>query len=113
METLTRDQLKYMIDRDEKLYLINVLAPGEFEKLHIPGSYNIPVADKNFIQKVEQRVNDKDAKVVVYCSNFNCTASPNAAKQLDKSGFSHVADFEGGMQDWQEAGYPVESGAMH
>ena len=113
METLTRDQLKNMMDRNEKMYLINVLAPGEFEKMHIPGSYNIPVADDNFVQRVQQRVNDKDAKVIVYCANFDCPASPNAAKQLDKSGFTHVADFEGGIQDWQEAGYPIEGGAAH
>lgn len=110
METLRREDLKNMLDHRESLYLVNVLGRGEFEKAHIPGSYNIPMADKNFIQKVEQRVGDKDAKVIVYCASFDCTASPRAAEQLDSAGFTHVADFEGGIQDWQEAGYPVETG---
>ena len=110
METMKREEVKSMIDHNEAYYLINVLAPEQFNKAHIPGSYNIPVADEHFIQNVKQRIADKDAKVIVYCANFNCNASPNAAKQLDDAGFNDVVDFAGGVQDWVEAGYPLQSG---
>jgi rhodanese-related sulfurtransferase len=113
METIKREQLKSLLDRNESVYLINVLGSGEFERAHIPGSFNIPVADKDFIRKVEQRVGDRDAKVIVYCASFDCTASPKAAKKLDDSGFTHVVDFEGGVQDWREAGYPLEGAMAH
>lgn len=110
METVKREDLKSMLDHNDAYYLINVLAPEEFYEAHIPGSYNIPVADKHFIQKVEQRVADKDAKVIVYCANFDCAASPKAAKQLAGAGFTHVVDYDGGVQDWEEAGFPLQSG---
>jgi rhodanese-related sulfurtransferase len=110
METVKREELKGMLDRNDAYYLINVLAPGEFEKAHIPGSYNIPVADRNFIEKAERRIGDKDAKIIVYCADFACSASPNAVKRLADAGFTHVVNFEGGVQDWREAGYPLQSG---
>ena len=109
METMQRDTLKKnMLDRNENVHLINVLGPGEFEKAHIPGSYNIPVSDKNFLQQVENAVGEKDAKIIVYCANFDCTACPDAAKKLEKTGYTHITDYEGGIKDWIEAGYPVE-----
>jgi len=108
MQTLKRDKLKQMLDAGESLFLIDVLSHEQFEKTHIPGSHNIPLADKDFVREVEQVVGDKGPKIVVYCSSFQCTASPKAAKKLDQAGFRQVLDFAGGIQDWQNAGYPVE-----
>jgi len=110
METMQRNELKNLLERHNDIHLINVLGPGEFEKAHIPGSYNIPVSDKNFLQEVEKNVSNKNAAIIVYCANFDCTASPDAAKKLENAGYTHVVDFEGGIKDWIEAGYPVETG---
>jgi len=49
MQTLKRDELKQMLDAGESLFLINVLSHEQFEETHIPGSYNIPLADKDFV----------------------------------------------------------------
>jgi len=38
-----------MLDAGESLFLINVLSHEQFEETHIPGSYNIPLADKDFV----------------------------------------------------------------
>lgn len=108
MHTLNRDNLKKLLDNQEPLYLVNVLGNREFSQAHIPGSQNVPVADKNFVQEVEQLTGDRDARIVVYCASFSCTASPNAASKLDHAGFTRVYDYEGGVKDWQDAGYPLE-----
>jgi rhodanese-related sulfurtransferase len=84
METLQRDTLKNMLDHNENVRLINVLGPRDFEQAHIPGSY-IPVSDKNFIQEVQKAVGGKDTNIIVYCANFDCTASPDAAKNWKMS----------------------------
>lgn len=110
MKTMQRDELKNLLDRHKDIHLINVLGPKEYKKAHIPGSYNIPVSDKNFLQEVEKNIDDKDAAIIVYCANSDCTASPDAAKKLENAGYTRVVDFEGGIKDWIEAGYPVESG---
>ena len=110
MMTLTRDELKQMLDEGEDFHLINVLGRDGFREAHIPGSRNVPLADEKFPSKVEELVGGTDEKIVVYCASFDCTASPKAAKALEQAGFTRVWDYEGGIKDWHEAGYPVEQG---
>ncbi|MBB3189655.1 rhodanese-like domain-containing protein [Halomonas cerina] len=103
MQPITRDELKTMNEAEhEDFVLINVLAPEAFNKEHIRTSINIPVKDENFVEKVEGVVGCKYRKVVVYCANFDCDASPKAAKRLEEAGFTQVYDYEGGTKDWFE-----------
>jgi len=113
MNTITATQLKRMIDGNETFELINVLPEDDFRNEHIPGSINLPVADKDFARKVEELpavAGDMGHKIVVYCANPQCTASPTAAQTLELAGFTNVQRFEGGMRDWKAAGNPVETG---
>ena len=50
---------------------------------------------------------DKNAQVVMYCSNYQCTSSDYAARRLCKKGFSNVCEYEAGMADWYQHGHPV------
>lgn len=108
MKTLQRDELKHMLDSGEYVQLINVLNNEQFREAHIPGSVNLPQAEKDFVDQVEELVEDKDDEVVVYCASFDCAASPTAAKKLEDAGFTHVFDYEGGLKDWREGGLPIE-----
>lgn len=112
MNKLTREELKDKLDNKEDFLLVNVLSEESFESLHIPGSKNVDVHKDDFLEKMEELTEgDKDKEVVVYCSSFSCQASPSAARKLTEAGYNDVADFEGGLADWKEAGYPLE-GAM-
>lgn len=111
MQTITTEQLRQWRARREDFLLINVLAADAFQKQHIPGSINIPADDDQFTRKVHQKLGSKDRKVVVYCTSKECTASPRAAKKLDKDGFSNVYDYEVGMTGWAAANLPVERAA--
>jgi nucleoside-diphosphate-sugar epimerase/rhodanese-related sulfurtransferase len=113
MNTITATQLKRMIDGDEQFELINVLSEKDFQKEHIPGSSNVPVDRKDLATAVEDRVSgDKDHKIVVYCASPQCDASSKAAQALERAGFTNVQRYEGGMQEWKNAGHPIESGAV-
>jgi rhodanese-related sulfurtransferase len=115
MNTITATQLKRMIDGDESFELINVLSEQDFLKEHIPGSINMPVANKNFASQLEELPaigGDMNHNIVVYCANTQCTASSTAAQTLERAGFTNVQRFEGGMEEWKAAGYPVESGRV-
>ena len=79
MQTLQRDTLKKMIDAHESFYLINVLNHDSFRRAHIPGSVDVPGAEEDFARQVEELVEDRDAKPVVYCSSLGCSASTKAA----------------------------------
>ncbi|WP_148253709.1 rhodanese-like domain-containing protein [Aidingimonas lacisalsi] len=103
MKAITRDDLKTMNETEhEDFVLLNVLPRDAFNKEHIRTSVNVPAGDPDFAEKVEALAGHKDRKIVVYCANFDCDASPKAAKKLEEAGFSHVYDYEGGTKDWFE-----------
>src|SRR5262245_56578671 len=109
MQVLTAQELRTMLDAEEDLVVVNVLAPEDFREAHIPGSENVPLDRERFVDEILAKTGSKEAKVVVYCSSESCTASRRAARKLDESGFPRVYGFTGGIQAWQEAGLPVDS----
>lgn len=103
MKNITRDDLKRMNETDhEDFVLINVLPREAFNKEHIRTSINVPLQSEDFAEQVERVVGSKERKVVLYCASFDCDASPKAAKELEKAGFTQVLDYEGGTRDWFE-----------
>lgn len=103
MQAISRDDLKTMNETEhEDFVLINVLPREKFNEKHIRTSINIPVDSDDFVDKVESVSGSKERKIVVYCANFDCDASPKAGKKLEDAGFTRVYDYEGGTKDWFE-----------
>ena len=111
MRTINADELKQMLDHNEDLVLINVLDEDAFLAEHIPGSHNVPYSRLDLPRKVQELAGRKDRTIVLYCSNEQCQASPQAGLKLEKSGFSNVIHFTGGINEWRLAGYALDSGA--
>ena len=93
---------KWMADQDN-LLIIDVLSAQSYNQAHIKGAVNIP------LQQLEQRAAtlDKNRKIVVYCANYQCHASTDAAELLGGLGFKDVSDYKGGIKEWKEAGLPL------
>ena len=51
---------------------------------------------------------NKDAKLVFYCSNTQCTAAPIAAQKAKEAGFTDVNVLPVGIKGWVEAEYDVD-----
>lgn len=108
-KTVTSDELKNWMDQDEDFTLIDVLSEGSYEKQHLPGAQHADVYEPDFLDKVQELVKDQDQPVVVYCSSVTCQRSPTAAEKLATAGYSDVYDFQGGLAEWQDAGYQLEA----
>ena len=104
MQTISREQLRQMLDDNRKLVLIETLPEESFRKEHLPGAVNVPVDDPKFEKKVHDAIPEKDSDVVVYCADKACPASPKAAHKLEQLGFTSVFDYENGKADWKDAG---------
>ena len=101
MKSISRDDLKQMNETEhEDFVLINVLPRDAFNREHIRTSISVPVEEPSFLEQVEAVTGSKDRKIDVYCANFECDASPKAAKKLEDAGFTEVYDYEGGTEDW-------------
>jgi rhodanese-related sulfurtransferase len=94
-------------EQKEGLLVINVLDKELYDDCHIPGSIQVDMMN---VQKYVASY-PKTTKIVIYCSNHACTASPWVAKKLTKDGFEHVWDYEPGMAGWYQEKLPVEGPA--
>ena len=54
----------------------------------------------------------KDREIIIYCSNYMCTASHFAVQKLLDAGYTKVYVYAAGMAGWFLAGYPVEGAAQ-
>ena len=85
----------------------NVLVPEYFTGELIPGSRHVPVPDVG--AEVRRNGLAREAAIVVYCSGPTCPNSRQAAAKLAAFGFTNVALFEGGLEEWKEEGYETSS----
>jgi hydroxyacylglutathione hydrolase len=93
--------LKGLIERGERLQLLDVRRADEYCVGAIPGAKHVYAAE------IEKRAGelDRDAFTVVYCgSGFR---SSIAASVLQRLGFSDVHNVPGAMKAWKGAGYPT------
>lgn len=106
-QTIDAGELRQRMTTDlaDRPVLVNALAREAFEEQRIPGSISIPASDA---LRLAPDVLDRDQPVVVYCASRSCTASPTLAQKLVDIGFTNVADFEGGIDEWERAGHPMQ-----
>jgi len=108
MKHITREGLKQMIDEGKEFVLLNTELADEFKERRIPGSQNIYW--RELAHKENEKKLAKDKSIVVYCGSFTCGASAKGGAILEVMGYK-VLEFDGGVKDWQAAGYPVEGKA--
>ena len=82
-----------------------------FINVHISFAGNIPETDLSIsFDQIEQTLSqvpvDKDAKIVTYCRSGRM--SQIAAVKLVSLGYINVWVLQGGMDDWEQSGYPIE-----
>ncbi len=68
VQTVSRDELKEKLDRKDKFFLVEALAPENFRHTHLPGAINIPW---NRVGELAPRLlPDKNAEIVTYCAGY-------------------------------------------
>lgn len=84
--------------------VLDVRSAEDYAKGHIPGAKNIPLADL----PGKLSTLPKDKTLVTYCGNITCALAPKAAYKLAEAGFENVMELFGGIQTWQDKGFPIE-----
>lgn len=96
MEDITAEELRERIAKGEKLHIIDVREPYEYEEYNI-GAELVPLGD------LQSRIDDyeewMDEEVVVHCRSGARSAA--AKNYMVKYGFKNVRSLLGGVMSYQ------------
>lgn len=103
INTIDVHELKNLMAGPEKLCLIDVREPEEWENLRIEDAIHIP---KGILtEKINSTAPDKTQPVYLHCKGG--TRSAFAALSLTELGYKRVYSVTGGITEWEQSGYPV------
>lgn len=102
-ERVTAGELKAMLEKKEKIVLIDVRTPQEHFEAHIPGSVLMPLDTLEGVTKLPE-----GGRHIIYCRSGK--RSLKAVEILANKGFKGLSDLEGGINAWMAIGGPVVSG---
>lgn len=97
--------------------VIDVREAQEFERGRIPGALNVPRGMLELRADPASPVADpaltagRSERILVYCTKDPSARSLLAAQTLHRMGYERVEVLGGGLNGWDEAGFPVERGA--
>ncbi|MEH1016174.1 rhodanese-like domain-containing protein [Micromonospora sp. CPCC 206060] len=105
--TIDAAALRELIDSGRPPRLLDVRTPGEFEAVHIPGAYNVPL---DLLQEHREELrNHLDEDVVLVCRSG--ARATKAEQTLAGVGLPNVRVLTGGIMAWQAANAPITQGA--
>lgn len=90
-------------DPPEDLIVLDVRTPEEFAEGHLEGAIMVDFYADNFADQLAEL--DPDAPYLLYCRSGNRSGQTQAI--MRELGFTDVADVNGGVIAWVEAGLPL------
>jgi rhodanese-related sulfurtransferase len=105
MNIIERDELRKKLERGDGVQLVMALPERAFQAKRIPGTRHFETVGEALDAL------DPGDEIVVYCATVYCPASIYVYTLLEREGYRRVYRYAGGIDDWESAGYPVESGA--
>jgi rhodanese-related sulfurtransferase len=107
-DTFDPSALNDWIRSEADFRIIDVRTPAEFESVHIPGAYNIPL-DQLGEHRDELR-RHVDEPVVLVCRSGQRAAQ--AEQRLAQVGMPNVHVLDGGIMAWESSGGAVSRGVQ-
>lgn len=101
-ELIGREELKEKLDRGDDFKLVMVLGEWEYRAKRISGSLRVSTPEEGL------EALDPDEEIVLYDSGPACPASRVACRFLKAHGYVWVRRYDGGLEDWESAGYALE-----
>jgi rhodanese-related sulfurtransferase len=102
---ISRDELRLRMTSSDRPIIVEALGAGYYHDAHLPGAINIPPAQVDTLAPA--LLPDRQTQIVVYCTG-NGASSDAVARRLEELGYTAVAVYRGGKEDWVEHGLPLE-----
>ncbi len=87
----------------DDVVVLDIRTPEEFQAGHVADAIMIDFYADDFADQLAEL--DRDATYVMYCRSGNRSAQ--AAETMTNLGFTDVAEIDGGVIAWDDAGYDL------
>jgi len=103
VKEITVDSVALMLERNEKLVLVDVREDSEWDKSHLKNAIHL---GKGVIERdIEKAIPDFAARIVLYCGGgFRSALAADAIQQM---GYTDVFSLEGGFKAWCNKNLPM------
>lgn len=109
IRTITPKQLYVLIERGERIELVDVRTPAEYREMHTDMAVLMPLGTWNPQDLVAEHGRNGSRPLYMICRSGG--RGKMACEKLAAAGLSNVINVEGGMTAWAEQGLPVVRGA--
>lgn len=92
-------------DSPAGLVVLDIRTPEEFTQARLADAMLVDFYEDDFAAQLDTL--DKDVPYVMYCNSGN--RSSEAVKTMEDLGFVEVYEIDGGIVNWYDQGYPIES----
>jgi len=106
--TIVSADLRHLVNSATPPRVIDVRTPGEFQTVHMPGAYNVPL--DLLREHRDEIVSHVDQDVVLVCRSGQ--RATQAEETLRKAGLTNVRILDGGITAWEAKGFAVNRGAQ-
>jgi rhodanese-related sulfurtransferase len=106
--TIDSADLRILMESAAPPRVIDVRTPGEFDTVHMPGAYNVPL--DLLREHRDEILSHLDQDVVLVCRSGQRAAQ--AEETLRRAGLTNVHVLSGGITAWQAKGFGVNRGAQ-
>lgn len=93
-----------IIRKNPEISILDVRTPAEFAKGHIKGAINVDFKSPDFARNIAKL--NKHVPYILHCRSGN--RSGQSLEILKKNNFGTLYHLEGGFNEWQASGQPVE-----
>ena len=104
-DVIDADQLRAMLRESPNTRILDVRTGGEFDSVHIPGAYNVPL---DTLGEHVRDLADVEHPVVLVCKSGARAGQASAA--LSGAGKERLHILAGGMEAWEATGGEVRRG---
>jgi len=88
--------------------ILDANGPGSYTtKGHVPTALDFNAIQDNLATSLPK---DKSTLIIAYCGNPGCGAYLRAAKAAKELGYTNIKHMSAGIDGWNEAKLPTESG---
>ncbi len=105
-DTISTGQLRQLMRDDPLIRVLDVRTGAEFDSVHIPGSFNVPL---DTLGEHTQDLADVEHPVVLVCKSGARAGQAHA--KLTTAGKQRLHLLDGGMDAWEASGGDVVRGA--